>query len=446
MDERNFFLYGLFYLLSMFITSLFWLFKLNFPLPQSLRFLLYIGVILLFLYLSLYWFIPLKIAKRHKWFIIVLFPIFEYVLGLGDTGFPWFILANVLSPIPILIQLASVGGVMLLSSWVLTSGYFVYKLIKERDYKWLYINIIVIALPIIFGLLRIYHKTSYTDKTVVIVQPNIPGNMKGGMSRDSLIRAQIKLLSLAKKYNPFVVVLPETGTLSDLFREGRYRDMYVAVSKSLKAPIITGMPVFKTDGVYNACVTVNRDFISPPYAKIHLTPFGEAIPYDDKIPFLKSVDVRGGHMNRGKEFVVQRVKRTRFGILICFETIFPEITLKWVRKKIDVLVNITNDGWFGKTPAPYQHAHILLLRAVESGLPVIRSANNGISFIADAYGRISVKMGLFKKGIIHGKLPKRLNNTLYNVIGDKILFIYLLIAAAFVLWQIFKKREKSLED
>ena len=103
--------------------------------------------------------------------------------------------------------------------------------------------------------------------------------------------------------------------------------------------------------------------------------------------------------------------------LICYEAIFPEL-VSISSESADVIINVTNDAWYGNSSGPYQHLHITRVRAVENGLPILRVGNNGISAIIDSYGRVQQQLALNKVGIIDGHIPnKTLKPTIYSRLG-----------------------------
>jgi len=133
--------------------------------------------------------------------------------------------------------------------------------------------------------------------------------------------------------------------------------------------------------------------------------------------------------------------------LICYEAIFPELSHLANGERPGVLLNVTNDAWFGLTPGPYQHFAQARLRAIEHGIPLIRAANNGISAIIDPYGRERARIELGERGIIDGDLPKALPETVYSRIAGgtfSALSLFMgLIGILFTLGQITPRRVSS---
>jgi apolipoprotein N-acyltransferase len=128
----------------------------------------------------------------------------------------------------------------------------------------------------------------------------------------------------------------------------------------------------------------------------------------------------------------------KFGVLICYEAIFPDLTRRFVEQGAKFLVNITNDAWFGRTAAPYQHLSMATLRAVENRVSIARAANTGISAVIDSGGRVLQSTDLFTREILSGKIIINKSRTFYTEFGD--LFTYLCVGFT-VLFLIFIRRK-----
>ncbi len=131
------------------------------------------------------------------------------------------------------------------------------------------------------------------------------------------------------------------------------------------------------------------------YYKMRLVPFSEAMPWSRQIPWMNALNFGQSDFRAGQEQTVLHAGKHPFAVLICFESIFPELSRERVRRGARDLVNITNDFWFGRSAGPTQHAEMAILRAVENRTPLARCANSGISFFVDPWGRVTQRTGLF---------------------------------------------------
>jgi apolipoprotein N-acyltransferase len=166
------------------------------------------------------------------------------------------------------------------------------------------------------------------------------------------------------------------------------------------------------------------------YDKVHLVPFGEYLPFEGlfrRIGLRQMVALPGGFDAGSRAVTLGVPGAPSFGSLICYEIIFPGAAID-VENRPGWLVNVTNDGWFGDTPGPWQHLHQAAVRAVEEGLPVARAANSGISAIIDPYGNLIATLGVGSFGVLDGPLPSALSATIYSNYRDHLYFALIILA------------------
>jgi apolipoprotein N-acyltransferase len=183
--------------------------------------------------------------------------------------------------------------------------------------------------------------------------------------------------------------------------------------------------------VWNSLLAVNGSGrVAATYDKAHLVPFGEYVPFRNVIG-LSSVAAGTADFSRGPGIgTLSLPGLPPVSALICYEVIFPAEVADRDRRP-DWLLNLTNDGWYGHSPGPYQHLAAARLRAVEEGLPLVRVANTGISAIADAYGRVTDQLPLGAQGLIDGPLPVALKSeTVYGRLGNGVVFVMVAVVAA----------------
>lgn len=173
------------------------------------------------------------------------------------------------------------------------------------------------------------------------------------------------------------------------------------------------------------------------YAKHHLLPIGEAMPFSRYLPFLAKIDVGQAEWEPGAPPQPQRVRLSDGGFdfsgLICFESVFAPLARSSVRAGSQCLVVLTNDGWFGQTAGPRQHTLLSTLRATECDVPLIRCANNGISLVADARGRVLDRLDLGRRGYVLATIEPGGGRTAYVAWGYKPLLILLLVGCGLVM-------------
>ena len=244
-----------------------------------------------------------------------------------------------------------------------------------------------------------------------------------------------------------LVILAETAIPDHIRRQGRTIRTLHQMSDSLNAYILTGALDYKRNSpdaprrfdIYNAAFlfTPNDSHFPRRYIKKHLVPFSERIPFDDIFPILNYVDLGEGDFVPGKETpVYEPYQWTPF---ICYDAIFGDLVREAIDHGSRLMVNITNDGWFGRSTAPYQHLNLVRYRAIENGIPVVRLANSGVSSFIDQYGHYDLNTDIFTDRVIQRKMQLKTRHTLYEHIGDSVetallWFFMIYTIASLILW------------
>ncbi|KPK64092.1 hypothetical protein AMJ83_03575 [candidate division WOR_3 bacterium SM23_42] len=433
------------------LFTLFWIVFLQ--IEVNIKLLMTLGLIVLFLYVGLYYGTTLLIInKTNIWMLPFAVTGLEFIRGIGELGFPWLTLGYTQARYPLFIQQAAIYGVYGISFWLVLLNVLIYRAVKNTNAKNILLAVLVFALPILYGIVR--QEPSYKRRVSVgIVQPNIDPNMK--FSSELRYETFRRLVNLSTECanaswrenadSLDIIVWPETATPVFLKSPGTYQDLIVQLVNRLRVPIFTGTAIYerRNHEIYNGAVLIepNRG-INQEYRKIHLVPFGEHIPFDRHIAFLRKVDFGEGDYSPGTSLTVFETEKFKFACLICFESIFPELCRRFVHEGADILINITNDGWFGKISGAQQHNNMAILRSVENGVVLLRSANTGISMIVDQFGRVRVERPLFIEDIIVFSLDIDPINTFYRRLGDLLPMISLMLVTVFVARSYILKRRK----
>ena len=228
---------------------------------------------------------------------------------------------------------------------------------------------------------------------ISVIQGNIPQRFKWDERfLVDITRRYENLTKQAAKDKPQLIIWPETAVPGYL----NYDEVLIRWIKKLirrtRTPLLVGAPMAGESGLdtsFNSAVLFsNRGAILDRYDKLHLVLFGEFIPFEKQLPFLRKLLPITGTYIPGEEYTVFNLRGTNFSTLICFEDIFPGLVRQFVKRGADFMVNITNDAWFEETCAAYQHAANSVLRAVENRRPFVRSANTGFSCFIEETGKI----------------------------------------------------------
>ena len=346
----------------------------------------------------------------------------EYLLSLGELGFPWLLLGHSQAALPHFIQYATWTGVFGVSCWVVGLNALFYSALVGRR-----VFLAGVALGYLLPWVHAQGALTTTVPTeglrIGLIQPNTTYADKWGPNGlERTFSALATLSRQAAKRDPELLVWPETALPCDPVRRAGCRGRVQALVEELDIPLLTGAP----HANYNAAFFVQPGSVTlPSYAKMHLVPFGERTPYRDAIPLLRDIDwtrltgdLGPAEFARGTEHAVFAHPRHPFAVLICFESIFPDLVRQHVAAGGRVLVNITNDSWFGRSAGPYQHALINAMRAVENRTAIARAATTGISLFIDPFGRTYEATDLFTPAVAVATVPVGQPATFYTRHGD----------------------------
>ncbi len=259
---------------------------------------------------------------------------------------------------------------------------------------------------------------------IAAIQGNIAQSQKWDPAfQAATIEKYLRLSRSALSLNPDLVVWPESAAPFYLLYEIPPTQMLLAGIETAKAPFLIGAPSFRVRE--NATDYYNSAFLVAPGAKVvgkydkaHLVPFGEYTPFKEYLPFLGKIVEHVGDFTAGTKGHTLEWHDRRLGIQICYEIIFPALSRAMVRNGAALLVNITNDAWYGTTAGPYQHFSLVVLRAVENRRALVRAANTGISGFVDPVGRVLDPTHLMEEAVVVSPLPLLESRTVYTRRGD----------------------------
>lgn len=218
------------------------------------------------------------------------------------------------------------------------------------------------------------------------------------------------LSAIQEKSDNFLVLWPETALPFFLEKSRPLTSRLFQFVRQMGEPLLFGAPGLEEgkelseSGVFNRAYLLNPDGqIEAFYDKEHLVPFGEYVPSWLKLEFLEPLLQGVGIYESGRDASPLRYASLALGMLICYEGIFPWLAQERVEKGANILVDISNDGWFGRSPAAVQHLYLTIARCVEQNRWLLRSTNTGLSAIVDNYGRIRILGSQFVSGSLYGK-------------------------------------------
>jgi apolipoprotein N-acyltransferase len=410
-------------------------------------------VIPLYIYLGAFFgafsFMAHVASKRRKsqpsaFWLASVWGVLELIRSRFLGGFPWLLLGHAMDPASILAQVSELGGPMLVSFLMALLGATVWRVFLEKkrglpSLKPAWVGLAFLCLAMGFGLIKKTAPLSGGHREtleLLLVQGNISQGMKFEESKKFSIIAtytELPLLALKDAINPpKLIVWPETALPFFFGPDTLAREYFFQRTFPLPAPLITGtldavMEMgSKTSRYRNRVVALDRHGrVQGTYDKVHLVPFGEYAP----LPFIGRLVGEVGNFTPGKAVHPLKIGDLKVGTLVCYEAIFPEIARKMVNQGARILLNLSNDAWFGKTSAPYQHLRIASFLATSYRLPLVRVTNSGISAVVLPTGKRTLTSPLFEPWTALASIPlSKPRKTLYSRIGDSWILVMALYA------------------
>jgi apolipoprotein N-acyltransferase len=403
----------------------------------------YPGMIATVLILSLIpatacWFF-VRLLERNRGAALILWPsyfiMWNWLLTMSDLNYPWADIGYALVYYLPFIQAAEIGGVYLISLVILSVNIAIYASVSRKfnlsqsvGGNLRYVSVLVIVLLYAYGAVRLNSDDGGSGS----------GELKVGILQGNMIRGEKwkpenlqlnfeRYFSLSRKSasgGAQLLIWPETATPTYLVQEKRNLRKVQSLVDSLGVPLLTGTPFYRIVRPKDYIAFNSAVLIKPHagnyavYSKIRLVPMSERIPFSGRFKKLKEIRLGQADFSPGEEQTIFDLDGVRFATVICFESAFPGYCRQFARKGAQFLVVITNDMWFGRTSLLEQHAMMSVFRAVENRIPVVRSANTGISMAIDKWGRILVKSDIFVQEHLMAEIAPEDSKSIYGRIGD----------------------------
>ena len=354
----------------------------------------------------------------------------EWLRGHALTGFPWNDFGMALGANLIFAQFASIGGLYTLTalSVLLFSTPALLGSAKPIR-RPLALPLAAFVALALFGVARLQGKTETVQGVKLrVVQANVAIDAFRADRRAELLELYLKLSDRSTS--------PQSTGVADVthvfWSESAFpfilshdpAALSLISSRMQNAVLFTGAARVEGEGssakYFNSLAVIQHGEIKAYADKMHLTPFGEYMPFANLLAragVTQFVDIPGGFDAGVDSHALSAPGMPVILSLICYEAIFPDDVARRVSSLVarpGLMVNVTNDGWFGVTPGPYQHLYQTRLRAIEQGLPVVRSANTGVSAIIDPFGRFVATTSLGDEAVLDGDFPKALPATFFS--------------------------------
>ena len=397
--------------------------------------LLLVGYLSLFFgtFAFLYRFLEIRLGFRTILLAPFLWVSLEYLRSFLLTGFPWAELGHSQYLNLPFIQMADVTGVYGPSFVIVLVNGALFSVLHQWPRKIFPYRAVIATAAVFSGFLIYGYVKMGALETRILQQPAlrvglVQGNIDQSVKWDPSFQKQTmeiyeKLSLKVAETKPELIIWPETATPFFFQDAKEYQPLVLAIPEKTNAFLLFGTPSYKIEkgkvNHYNSALLVSASGeIRGKYDKIHLVPFGEYVPLQSLLFFIGSLGEGIGNFKSGKEIFNFPLPQGRFGVLICFEIIFPNLCRRFVKEGADFLVTITNDAWFGRTSAPYQHFAQATFRAVENRVFIARAANTGISGFISPTGKIIKEGGIFKEEALNGTIHMMKEKTFYTLYGD----------------------------
>ncbi len=390
--------------------------------------------------------VSIKIISNYKksgWEYLltsaIILCFYEWLKGNAFGGFPWNPLSSIWAFSNYTLKPFSYFGTWLYSlvTFIFIAGISY----LHRSYKVSFLFILPLFCVLSASIFT-FNETSYSKVSFRAVQPNIPQNKKWDKNElknnfDNHMKLSNYKTDIFSNFN--FTIWPETAIPFSIENNTTFQN-YMADNFTNSDYLISGAvrkEIFSDSKIklYNSMYFLdNKGITISVYDKASLVPFGEYIPLKSILP-LKKLTNGFSDFSKGSGLNLIKINNLlNIGSLICYEVIFPGKIIK-NNHRPDVLVNITNDAWYGVTSGPYQHLAHARMRAVEYGVPLIRVANSGISALISPNGNIVKSLSLNERGVIDSFIPNVLKPTIYSRFGDNIFWIIMFLSGTVVFFK-----------
>ncbi len=360
------------------------------------------------------------------------FGLAEWLRSFALTGFPWNAIGYGLAPEPVMMQAVQIAGIFGLSAFAVLVFSLPATLASTGKLRLAgpVLAVLLLVSQAGFGAWRLSTagplEANQDTPLIRLVQPSFLQTVKmDPQARAQILDTLVEMTVIEPAAGsepagvPSIVIWPETAVPYLLTRDS---GALAAIAGAL-APgqmLLTGAVREEAEGensqstgrYYNSVMLISPEGeIAAASDKVHLVPFGEYLPFAgvlSRLGLRQIADADRGYSPAASRALITMPGGTVILPLICYEAIFPALLQDADVQRADMILNLTNDSWFGRTPGPWQHLHQARLRAVETGLPLVRVANSGITGIYDGHGRETARMALDQRGVVDERPPTKI--------------------------------------
>ena len=462
LNKITFFTYGWLFGFGYFSSNLYWI-SISLTFDESFKFLIPLSLILVPAFIGLFYGTAIyffsHFIKKNNLILILVFSVLlgltEFIRGIILTGFPWNLFAFSFSDKLLFIQILSITGTygfnLLCITLFLLPVIFIFKSSKF-EISVATILIIFFSSFLFFGYKNLTNNDNYLVKNNKFLIKNISSEISidrfyNDLDEQGIIEELINL-SEPDMNTPTIFVWPEGVLTSTSVKDIKKYESLINTNFSDNHLLIIGLNDILSGNeikIYNSLALFNNNLdLIDIYYKNNLVPFGEFLPFKNFLSNfgLKNITNNYYSFSKGNERKVINLNDNKFNLsflpLICYEIIYSGRLKK--NNNFDIIINISEDGWFGNSIGPHQHFTHSIFRAIEEGKPILRSANNGISALIDHNGRIVKKLDIRNRGSFSFEnLGYIKEKTFFSKYGNNIFFFLIIIYISFI-FLIYKKK------
>ena len=373
--------------------------------------------------------------KYSIFLLAIVWTSIEFIKSYGLLAFPWVSIANTQIDYFYLIQIVEYTGIYGITFWLLVlNGYGYYCLKTKFSYIKTFQYTLIIVTPFIIGFIcLITSKEFQKDYQISLIQPNINLSDSRDYSKSSiLLNLLIDKTKKCINEGSSLVIWPEAALpFHNLQNKNTLKYINNNLLATTNASVLSGDIIFEDSKTYNSVVLFDNNGVKDVYKKQIPVPLAEQVPLSDTFPALKNINIGVANYSSGTDDVVFELNDKKFSSLICYESTFPEINRRHVKKGAQFITFLVNDAWYTTWPEPEQHAKQSILRAIENRKSVVRCANTGISLVINPLGEITERLDLNLDGSITTNINTNNYITFYTKFGN--VFSYILLTILMVL-------------
>jgi len=384
--------------------------------------------------------------RRGDAFILLLpfiWVLFEYVNSVTPFGgLPWLLAGYSQSRYLHIIQIADISGVYGISFLLLWTGTAAVWLVRNQG-RGISARvsaaaaIVLMAGSLAYGAAALRRWADLSPRySAAMLQANI--SFDDPELLDKFRAGYVRMADRLAKGTD-LLILPESPSPVSFDTDPGYRNAIESLARRFPLGLIFNNVAERGSGeslrYFNSAYFLNgRGTVTGVYDKIHLVPFGEYVPLKELFSFVDTVSKDVGSFDAGTDYRIVNIGGRPSNAVICFEAVFPSLVRRFVRQGSRLVVNLTNDGWYGDSAAPYQHLAIARFRAVENRRYMLRATNSGISAFIEPSGNIPVSTGILQQAVCAGRFDFIASATFYTRYGDVFIFLCAIISCGSALY------------